>query len=583
MIMPFLSTLLRDITDTLKRFPLAVCCAIAYTAILLMLDRSPLLVDVKYWFSTSLLPVYLAISCIGCFWFISAQLIAESRGWARWKFYALALPVFVIIIVSVKGAFSTVNLYLGTGIFLLMFIAPFLKEREDSDHIWTFQYKVWLRLVFVVAASTTLYLGVAASLLSIKALFGIDFYSRIYIDLASIAVLFGSILAMAGIPKSFTDKEENCPKGLRVIICNIVIPLLAVYAVILYGYAAKILLMGSLPKGGVVYMVMAFALIGVISYLAIYPLYLQRERKYWFGRYFFLALIVPIGLLAVAITVRISEYGITEDRYTVIISLLWFVSLILFSLMKNNKMMKPAYLSLVALLLAGSFGPWSAVNLSTASQVKRLEVLLTKNQILSNNRITVSTSPIDPEDRKTIISIVSYLVQERKIENIKPWFAGQDLVSQRHILNEMGIYDSRQAAQLKHFDFRKPAYKIGITVKGYDYLLPELNFSTGPSTQNIVATTEDSIKFSATLDDKANMLHVKNLETQQAVSFNLREIIGSLEKQKSEDKKKPIQAFESENNQLKAKLIINYLYGKYENDVPVISSMNVMLAIKVKK
>src|SRR5690606_2441093 len=102
-----------------------------------------------------------------------------------------------------------------------------------------------------------------------------------------------------------TDREENFPKGLRLFTQYVLLPLVALYVLILLGYEVKIIVQRTLPKGWVSYLVLCSGIFGILAFLLVYPL---KESTVWvrrFNRYFYWLLIPLILLMMVAIYTRI--------------------------------------------------------------------------------------------------------------------------------------------------------------------------------------------------------------------------------------------------------------------------------------
>ena len=127
---------------------------------------------------------------------------------------------------------------------------------------------------------------------------------------------------MAGIPRQFDEQATSFPKFLRIILCYI-IPLLLVYAVILYGYNGKIIITWELPKAVSLIWFQVSAASAFIIYLASYP---SSDVKIidLYRRHFFKLLLLLLLLLAAGIYTRIHDYGITEERYAIVLCLLYF-------------------------------------------------------------------------------------------------------------------------------------------------------------------------------------------------------------------------------------------------------------------
>ena len=135
-------------------------------------------------------------------------------------------------------------------------------------------------------------------------------------------------------------------------------------------------------------------------------------------------MIAPVILLVIAIGVRINEYGITEERYIILLCSIWFTLAIFFSLSKyRDRAIKLILITKVLLLIITSIGPWGALEMSSRSQISRLKKLLEQNHVLVNDRILAPSHAISKEDNVKINSIVTYLHSTKKSYRIKIWFS----------------------------------------------------------------------------------------------------------------------------------------------------------------
>ena len=119
---------------------------------------------------------------------------------------------------------------------------------------------------------------------------------------------------------SFVTKETtrlNSEKAVRIAIDYILSPALVLYAVILLLYILRIIIRWELPDGGVAYMVAIFMALALLCYL----LRLQLEKRHfeWFYKAFPAIAIPPLTLLWIGVIRRISDYGITEPRFYVLL------------------------------------------------------------------------------------------------------------------------------------------------------------------------------------------------------------------------------------------------------------------------
>ena len=149
---------------------------------------------------------------------------------------------------------------------------------------------------------------------------------------------------------SFVTKETtrlNSEKALRIAIDYILSPALILYAVILLLYILRIIIRWELPDGGVAYMVAIFMALALLCYL----LRLQLEKRHfeWFYKAFPAIAIPPLTLLWIGVIRRISDYGITEPRFYV---LLIAILLTIFTAMLVKK--KTRNFQLMTLILAAA-------------------------------------------------------------------------------------------------------------------------------------------------------------------------------------------------------------------------------------
>ncbi|MDF3047254.1 MAG: hypothetical protein K0R73_372 [Candidatus Midichloriaceae bacterium] len=577
-----------NIIGVLKRFPIPVLFIILFC-----------IISVGKFAEHKFEGIYVIILLCGIFLFITLKLFAESHAWKPRRYYIVGAALFLVIAWGLYTASDISIPFLVTGLFLSIFIAPFINRRVSSTQIWVFNYLLWIHICFVLLVTVILFLGLSVIIASLNFLYGINLYGTIYANiLLTIGMIFSSVLAMAGIPERFDATEVNYPKTIRFILSYIALPLLFIYAVILYAYTAKILINFNLPKGGVAYLVMAFGCAGIGGYLVSYPLHREQGIINLFSRYFFKILLIPLILLAIAISVRIQKYGVTEGRYAILLCLIWLASSASFALIKpGSRAAKFVFSSLVILLLFASFGPWGAVNISVLSQLHRLETLMEKNQVLINNQLHNPKQALSRSDIITISSIMDYIVNTKKTDLIKPWFANlpnthinqeQEKYSAKIILQDMGISyiepyyrkeDEYTADENKgSFSFNNNWWdKDYIFVSGYDYLVNISGYSIGQSGFIKNVTLDNSIKLSIRLEPASSHYIVHLVDFNESVVFELEDLIkNALYKQHL--------IMDKESSKLAIRLIINRIYGQFDKDTkkPIISSIATTLLIKRK-
>lgn len=426
---------LPHLKETPARFPLAFACALAFSLIVILSIHDLSLLD-----DDQVLARSLWFCVIAFFLFLAGHLLGESRGWPRLPTILLTLAAVGLLAWRVATAdldsfwSSGLNLFLAPACVLAVMAAPFVGARPSNgadDALWHFNRLAWFGCAFGVLVGVVLGGGLSGAFAALDALFGLNVPGELYGDVWTFSLaLLAPWLALAGIPRSFatpetTEEQPLVPRPIAFLSSYILIPLAIGYFAILYAFMVKIAVLWELPKGEVAILIMGYAGFGVAAHLIAYPL---RETGAWhvrkFHRWFYPALILPAGLLALAIGVRVEAYGITEDRYLVMAFAAWLLLLAPFMTLRPATGLKAAPLSLAVLLALGSFGPWGAEELSKNSQMARLVEVLTRNDILRDGRIIPAEDGVAQEDMVQVSSIVNYLRESGKHQALAPWFEG---------------------------------------------------------------------------------------------------------------------------------------------------------------
>src|SRR5665647_3558162 len=101
----------------------------------------------------------------------------------------------------------------------------------------------------------------------------------------------------------------------------------------------------------VLYLVIGFSIGVIFSLLLIYPVRNDENNKWIliFSRFFYFALFPLIILLFLAVKRRISDYGITEQRYFILVLALWLLFIAIYFLFSKSKNIKLIPVSLCIL------------------------------------------------------------------------------------------------------------------------------------------------------------------------------------------------------------------------------------------
>ncbi|HEY1061584.1 MAG TPA: DUF4153 domain-containing protein [Daejeonella sp.] len=424
---PSLQTFVHSIRSVLLRFPLEIGFALLGTvAATVFIEISDLNLTAE-----SLCVRLILIANLGLVLSISLSLLSESNSYSVLKKNLFRLIMLLIIV----GLFFLIDpLKRETDFFrfillaLVFHLSVSFAAYFGKGHInafWQFNRIIFLRFLIGGIYSAVLFLGFAAAIGSMNFLFNFKFqWDTFAILWVWIAGIFQTFFFLSGVPVNLNELEEDktYPGGLKIFTQFVLIPLATVYAIILLAYEAKILIEWELPKGLVSNLILGYAVFGILSLLLIYPVRNQDENKWLktFSRSFYYVLIPLIILLVWAVLARVIDYGITEERYFLIILAAWLAFINAYFLLSKsqNIMIIPFSLCLVTVLSV--YGPQGAFSTSRRSQINELKQLFEKQGSLDGDKIISLKLKPGEEDMTRMINIVDYLVNMHGLESFSP-------------------------------------------------------------------------------------------------------------------------------------------------------------------
>ncbi len=488
-IFKFLNSLLRGIKYLFIRFPVPAVMAMVAATISIFIIH-----DVE---NDAFGNILWTIS-LGFPLFISARLLAEKKDWKGKHYVFLFGGCFLFLVgyyfLLPEDILDSVrctarSLLWGISFILLITFIPFLdKEEKSTLRFWNFNKKLLLNILQACFFAVTIFFGVAAAIWAVEELFNLDISGERYAELWTLcSLVIAPFLFLHNVPGNLQENlKKEYPKGLLIFTQYILLPLVALYFVILYSYTAKVAITWEWPKGILSYMIACFSFVGIVLHFFIYPRLKEMKWLEKFVKIFYLILIPQIAMYFMSIWMRVNQYGITEKRYFVVVGGLWLLGIALYFLISKKKDIRAISASLFAILLLSSFGPWGAFSVSERSQVKRLEELLQKNKMFDKEGMAKKTEEkVSYEDAKDISSIVRYLNRQHDFDQIQLWFEKdlENLESEKvnsfsieeKVVELLGVeyvdqWEARNSDE-KYFSFRVD-YDKGFAVSGYDYLVP---------------------------------------------------------------------------------------------------------------
>ncbi len=427
---PSISSITRKALFSLKRFPFAIVLTVITSIVAIYIVEQK-----DFYLRNNILTNFIFASFIVFPFFISVKLIAESFIKNKiFQYLPSLIPIVFLVFYTFwlpetakfNDYYITISLILVLIFHLLVSFAPFLRKAKHNS-FWQFNNVLFQRFLVSAFFSVVLYGGLSIALLSFNALFDFHINEDLYLELWVIIIgVFSPWFFLSGVHEKIEILESNMsyPKGLKIFTQFVLLPIVSVYLLILYAYIVKIVTQGEWPIGWVSYLVLGFSITGIFSLLLIYPLQFKKENRfiYRFSKWFYFAIFPLIILLFLAINVRISDYGITENRYFVLALAVWLVFISVYLLINKQRNIKIIPISLSVIAIVSIIGPFSAFSVSENSQFNRLKIILTENNILKNGKILKGKKEIDFKTSKNISSIVSYIVNMHGHSILQPLF-----------------------------------------------------------------------------------------------------------------------------------------------------------------
>ena len=365
-----------QISTAFKRFPLASAFAIfASVAFIYVYENFnyPYFSKLTYWLS-----IYpMAATMIA----LTISLVQESRKKFSTIPHVVAGAVWLAISIALafhrvqsdtyaENAYVWITLkFIYTTVFLSIFIAPFFKQKDENG-FWAFLMKNIKAAVIAIVISAFLLAAIDGLLFGFLNLFDIKVsgspfaYSAIICSCTIFPILFFS-----GIPSIDECLQETPALNKFQASANkfLFLPVISLYIILLYAYIAKIIIQWEMPKGMVSYLVSASMLLMLLRVTLTLPERINPKPSFEKTLLKILpaACIPLVILMSVGIMRRISDYGISENRYYVVAINIFFYAIIAI-LLTPKIICKSKYIAIIfcSIFLILTNGPLSALNVT---------------------------------------------------------------------------------------------------------------------------------------------------------------------------------------------------------------------------
>lgn len=365
-----------QISSAFKRFPLAVAFAIFATIAFIYVYESGLS-PTEYKFSHWLMIYPIAALMIA----LSVSLVQESRKKFSFLPHIIVGTLWLAISIALvlyfpKNSNDIGRTYVGmtylfiyTTAFLSIFIAPFFKQKDENG-FWVFLMKNAKAAVIAGAISVFLLIAINGLLFGFFNLFDIKVSDKPFIYSAIIcSCTIFPILFFSGIPSIDDCLQETPALNKFQTSANkfLFLPVISLYIILLYAYIAKIIIQWEMPKGMVSYLVSASMMLMLLRVTLMLPERINPKPSFEKKLLKILptACIPLVILMSVGIMRRISDYGISEDRYYIAAINIFYYIVIAILLIDKIKC-KSRFIAIVfcSMFLILTNGPLSAINVT---------------------------------------------------------------------------------------------------------------------------------------------------------------------------------------------------------------------------
>ncbi len=593
-----ISAIVQQAAETLRRFPLPLLSALVAVVAMITVAHRDWAENDTHLGERVAMASYLAMLLS-----ISVALFAErfiSKRGLRIGVNALVVVLAALYFYSLPDSLEVAQgvrfAVLAIALHLLVAFAPFVFA-DQMNGLWQYNKSLFLRILTSGVYSAVLFGGLALALLAVDKLFELKVNDDFYFDLwLIIAGVFNTWFFLSGVPKDLPglEQETDYPKGLKVFTLYVLIPLITIYLVILYAYVAKIILTSNWPVGWVAYLVLAFSIFGILSFLLVYPLRNDAANPWvkFYSRLFYLLLVPLIVMLYISIFKRIEEYGITVARYYVLLLALWLTFIAAYNILTGGKRIRVIPLSLCLIGLLSTFGWWGAFAVSHKSQMQELTLLLDSNGVLVNGKVeTTSNHPLKAEEYDRVESIVNYIDEMHGHKELQAFF-DQNIDSLNAVRMPEGGFSHRANGtilEMLHLerleDDRSDAYStynIDLNVMlnngGYDFVanLNRFNYKGHTDTTTFFVVGSDTVNIEF---QKAQMSYRLTYREFEPLILNVAELLTALPRHDTQVISVDKMTTTAANSQWKVKFVITSLDVSRENGEPKIETADGILML----
>jgi len=352
------------------------------------------------------------------------------------------------------------------------------------------------------------------------------------------------------------QKTTNCPKYLEILISYIIIPLTAVFTIILLIYIVQNIAGKFWTNNLLEPMLVAYSITVIIVYILASRL--SNKFAELFRMIFPKVLVLIVIFQVISSFLKIGEEGITFGRYYVILfGIFAAIAGVVFSTLPVRKNGIVAAI-LIILSIISIVPPVDAFTVSKASQVSMLKRVLVNNNMLDDNVITPNAS-ISEHDKQLIVKSVNYLRMMEYIDQIT-WL--EDFNRENNFNVTFGFAEYEQFDKENQYINVNLKQNMPIEIAGYDtFIYSNITIndnSEGETKISDFAISSKNYSLTKSMTGDNCIIKLQDNNKQDIISFETKEIFDSLANYSNEKELLTAEkaTFSKENEQYKMTLVI---------------------------
>ena len=414
----FLKKNFMNFENTLSRFPVSTFMGLVIGVLIcLVMD--------DYSFSEKLIG-YVTTSLVGLFVFIFIEILNGKFNKSPKEISGMLnyIPGIVIVFLTYRfmgrtwdNEFSKNYIYFFGLCFFFISLSLIAEKYNNPNNHEFYVYRIIRSLFISTLLSIVVWLGVSLIIFSIFMLFGLKGMDE-YI-LKAMALILGTLnlwMFLNNFPSEEKEDSWEEPQfGLK-ILNNILIPIELIFSLVLIAYFIKIIAQGVMPLRIVCYLALVY---GILAFAIIFFSPEKRKNSNVLIRFYLpCSSLVFLGLMYYTMGHRIARYGLTENRYYVIVIGIYLTLFMIYSVLFNKKSNVISIAVLSLFILVSTIGPINSYNMSLNSQAKRFDKILKKNNI-STDSTDVDLSKLSRTDKNNISSILNYFKHRDELSRLQ--------------------------------------------------------------------------------------------------------------------------------------------------------------------